>query len=39
MGLAMTIIMVAMMALMIGGMIWGAITTIGARRRRRSRPD
>jgi hypothetical protein len=33
MGVAMTIFMIAMMALMAGGMVWGILITIGRRRR------
>jgi len=33
MGVAMTIFMIAMMALMAGGMVWGILTSIGRRRR------
>jgi hypothetical protein len=33
MGLAMTILMVAMMVLMMGAIVWGALTTRGSRLR------
>jgi hypothetical protein len=33
MGLLVTVVMVAMMVLMVGGMIWGVVTTLGARKR------
>jgi hypothetical protein len=39
MGLAMTIIMAVMMVVMIGAMAWGALASLRARRRDRSRPD
>jgi hypothetical protein len=38
MGLAMTIFMIAMMALMAGGIVWGALISIGRRRRRGTDP-
>jgi hypothetical protein len=34
MGLAMTILMVAMMVLMVGAMVWGALAARGSRLRR-----
>jgi hypothetical protein len=40
MGLGMTIVMVAMMAVMVGGMVWGAVSAMGSkwRRDRTNRP-